>query len=309
MLHTDSEFARQFAGKLVSTIQGETDKEAVANSIGKVYASLGLAAPQVIWCEDLFQFASLPIVYRMLSAGNSITSAKLGSLFSRDKSIERLWLRAEELVGVVGPMGKKLNSRLTSLLADASRNLTMAANRTLGYERMQEIEDGLEETLGGCANWSMDNAVELTRSQCAVRARLEGNDSQLSAELLLGDAWGMWDLRWLAAHACAAGLVSSATYQKEVERTRVQEWVRLIEGGQAYLFFENVCFVFQYPSRTDARPEAGTTIPASVESLMSTALTALFPSTPNRAPVWMRRISEALVGRVRVQEEFAAIAA
>lgn len=264
MVNSDSQFARQYAGKLVTAISRQTDRAGVESAIASIYGQLGFSAPQVVWCDDMFQFASLPAIYRHLAAGTSINSLKLGSIFNRDKSVERLWEKAEALNVHENGLGSKLNTGLSRLLSTVSQNLTMASRRALGA-RMDSIEESMDEILGTTATWSMDNSPELTRSQCAVRSKLEGPDGQLSTDLLLGDAWGVWDLRWLATHACAVQVADSAVYSAEAARTQLNDWVELIQGGQAYLFFQNVCFVFGYPQpeQSDESKDRGMTLPVS----------------------------------------------
>lgn len=247
MFEKDIESAKGYARRLLNIIRAGGKQSDAERAISRIYKRVGLKAPKVVWCDNTFQFMVIPIILSLVAKGWSLEVLKLCCFqLRKDPLLERLWQRiAEQNLQETGAVGPVVTSRLTSKIADMSYNLTIAANRAVGSQRMDRIEEGLDEILAPFSSTVMDNSTELLRAQCAFRAKFKGLVLP-SEDYMLGQAWGSWDFRWLLSHGCALELIESQMYKSEAQRTGLADWLTLTESGQSYLFFENICLVARY---------------------------------------------------------------
>ncbi len=74
-----------------------------------------------------------------------------------------------------------------------------------------------------------------------------GIDSKIVPRMILGQSWGAWDVFFLSTYDYARSI--DLVQYSQSEDKELTLWMKLLAGGLAYLFVENVCFVFSYPEK------------------------------------------------------------
>lgn len=269
-VHLQSRMRRLIQHRVNSELR---NKSAVNSAVDKIYSRLGFKPPLIVWCQDLSQILRLPMLVSLLSIADLLVLAELKKIVRRhtaDPSFKQLWLKVSELVSTLGSadglscLGRNLDDRIVEDLQSFDEGFK-PLNRVLALLdrdeipntilRMVRFADGQFQAASRLiVPFQSDGFLaELNRLLTMLPiASQEENIGQITglADLNSHCLWGVW-----TAHArldfMVLGIPSAFEFHCQQSGKPVDNilpWFDLLEGGFAYRFFENYCFVCELPS-------------------------------------------------------------